>query len=262
MSARAVVEVVGSGPDLVLVHGWAMHRGVWATIAEDLAGHFRLHLVDLPGHGEAAGQALPGNAAELAEDLVMRLPPAAWLGWSMGGLVTLQALLVHGERISRAILVSTNPSFIVRGHWPAAMPRHMLTDFRQRLGQDPQDTVERFLKLETLGSDRPRATLRALRASLQRVALPGVGVLEKGLGILRDSDYTAALSTIAHEVLWLAGEGDRLVPPKAMERAAGLMPRGRCVRLPGACHAPFISHPRPFVAHIKEFLGGKSCRTN
>ena len=41
----------GGSPDLVLLHGWAMHSGVWRGVRDRLAEHFRLHLVDLPGHG-------------------------------------------------------------------------------------------------------------------------------------------------------------------------------------------------------------------
>ena len=45
------IETLGHGPDLVLIHGWALHGGVFAPLAERLASRFRLHLVDLPGHG-------------------------------------------------------------------------------------------------------------------------------------------------------------------------------------------------------------------
>ena len=45
------VEVSGSGPDLVLLHGWGMNAAVWGEVATALAQHFRLHCVDLPGHG-------------------------------------------------------------------------------------------------------------------------------------------------------------------------------------------------------------------
>ena len=47
------VEYEGAGPDLVLLHGWAMHSGIWRDVRERLARHFRLHLVDLPGHGRS-----------------------------------------------------------------------------------------------------------------------------------------------------------------------------------------------------------------
>jgi pimeloyl-[acyl-carrier protein] methyl ester esterase len=45
------VETRGHGLDLVLLHGWAMHGGVFAPLADALADDFRIHVVDLPGHG-------------------------------------------------------------------------------------------------------------------------------------------------------------------------------------------------------------------
>jgi pimeloyl-[acyl-carrier protein] methyl ester esterase len=45
------VETFGSGPDLVLLHGWGMHGGVWGDFALRLAEHHRVHAIDLPGHG-------------------------------------------------------------------------------------------------------------------------------------------------------------------------------------------------------------------
>jgi len=45
------VDVVGNGPPLVLLHGWAMHGGVFAPLVARLRDRFTLHVVDLPGHG-------------------------------------------------------------------------------------------------------------------------------------------------------------------------------------------------------------------
>ena len=44
------VDVYGSGPDLVLLHGWGMHGGLWSDWADELGEWFRVTVVDLPGH--------------------------------------------------------------------------------------------------------------------------------------------------------------------------------------------------------------------
>ena len=48
------VDVIGDGPPLVLLHGWAMHGGAFAPLVERLRDRHTLHVVDLPGHGRAA----------------------------------------------------------------------------------------------------------------------------------------------------------------------------------------------------------------
>ena len=45
------VDSHGSGAPLVLIHGWGMHGGIWDNVVPLLAQHFRVHCVDLPGHG-------------------------------------------------------------------------------------------------------------------------------------------------------------------------------------------------------------------
>ncbi|HNE00663.1 MAG TPA: pimeloyl-[acyl-carrier protein] methyl ester esterase, partial [Plasticicumulans sp.] len=41
----------GSGPDLVLLHGWGMHGGVWDDTVEAFIDDWRVTVIDLPGHG-------------------------------------------------------------------------------------------------------------------------------------------------------------------------------------------------------------------
>ena len=57
LDERTSVERFGQGPDLVLLHGWGMNGAVWHGIAQELAAHYRLHLVDLPGFGNSPLQA-------------------------------------------------------------------------------------------------------------------------------------------------------------------------------------------------------------
>ena len=59
MNRMLHVEVSGNGPPLVLLHGWAMHGGVFAPLVERLRSRFSLHVVDLPGHGGTAQSRLP-----------------------------------------------------------------------------------------------------------------------------------------------------------------------------------------------------------
>src|SRR5690606_2848134 len=50
----AFVETHGAGPDLVLVHGWGLHGGLFGPLVPLLAERRRVHVVDLPGHGRSA----------------------------------------------------------------------------------------------------------------------------------------------------------------------------------------------------------------
>ena len=71
---------------LVPLHGWGLNAKVWDCITPQLASHFTLHLVDLPGYGRSGGV-----GAMLLEEMAQRVlenapERAIWLGWSHGGL--------------------------------------------------------------------------------------------------------------------------------------------------------------------------------
>ena len=86
------VEVTGNGPDIVLLHGWAMHGGVFAPLVSRLQERFRLHVVDLPGHGGSRESDIPLTLADSAQAIARVVPSGAlWCGWSLGGLIALHA---------------------------------------------------------------------------------------------------------------------------------------------------------------------------
>ena len=110
------IDAFGSGPDLILIHGWAMHGGIFAPLAPLLAEHFRVHAVDLPGHGRSIDSDESIDPARCAAHLAARLPRAIWAGWSYGGLVSLHAALDFPlwDRLDSVIKGFTNPSELMR----------------------------------------------------------------------------------------------------------------------------------------------------
>ena len=81
MSAQLHVEVVGRGPPLVLLHGWAMHGGVFAPLVERLRERCTLHLVDLPGHGMSRDCGVPLALDACIDAIAAQVPAAPWCGW-------------------------------------------------------------------------------------------------------------------------------------------------------------------------------------
>src|SRR5688500_1973147 len=97
------IETRGSGPALVMLHGWAMHGGVFAPLCAALEDRFSLHLVDLPGHGHSRDDTTPLSLEAVCDALLERLPPALWMGWSLGGLFALKAALQRPDAVQGLI---------------------------------------------------------------------------------------------------------------------------------------------------------------
>jgi len=235
-------DVRGQGPDLVLLHGWAMHAGIFSPLAARLERDFTLHLVDLPGHGRSAGAGLELQLASAAAAVAAVVPARAlWLGWSLGGLVAMQQAATHPGTVRGLVMLAASPRFVRADDWTAGMDPAVFRNFASELGRDYRGTLDRFLMLEAQGSDHVREELKLLRAEVFAHGEPSAEVLCDGLALLEQSDLRAALPALPMPSLWVAGRRDRLVSPVAM-RAAADAAHGRFVQVESGGHAPFLTH--------------------
>lgn len=247
------VETEGSGPDLVLVHGWAMNAAVWDGLPTRLTAGRRRWRIELPGHGKSPLELRHDSLAAWADACLEAAPErAVWLGWSLGGLVVLEAAL--RARLQALVLMTATPRFVRAPDWPAAMDADLLVRFHDSLAGDPAGTVNRFLTLQLMGSQGARGSIKTLRQEIARRPPPNRVALETGLDLLRDTDLRERIPSLACPTLWLFGQRDNLVPAATSDAIQRLMPGARRHVIAGAAHAPFLSHPSPTGDIIDTFL--------
>lgn len=247
-------QVSGSGPDLVLIHGWGLHGGIWDDLVPWLEPSFRVTRVDLPGHGHSAWSG-EETLAQMADAVLAVSPPdAGWVGWSLGGLVAMAAALRAPQRVRALALLACTPSFLRRPGWPSAMLPALLDSFAAALDQDYVRTLGRFLALQVRGSAQATEVLRHLRERMLSRAQPQVPGLRAGLTILRETDLRAAVHSLDLPVLLLAGERDKLVPLQGMRATAALIPGARLSVIKKAGHAPFLAAPERVAAWLDGFF--------
>jgi pimeloyl-[acyl-carrier protein] methyl ester esterase len=260
MTARAPhlhVESAGQGPPLVLLHGFALHAGLFAPLLPALAVHHRVHAVDLPGHGHSdpvTPFTVDRVVAALEAHFAATPAPLAVLGWSLGGVIALAWALAHPGRIGRLALVGTTPRFVTDDAWPHAMAPETLARFADELRVAYRLTLQRFVALQVQGDDDARATLATLRHQLFARGEPAPEVLAHAVAVLRDTDLRHRAAEVRIPTLVVAGERDTLAPPQAAAWLAQALPAARLVRLPGAAHAPFLSHRADFLGALVAFL--------
>lgn len=249
-------EKMGAGPDLVLLHGWGLHGGVFTGIAQQLAQRYRVTIIDLPGHGRSPAHG-PFELIPVAERVAAAAPQqAAWLGWSLGGMIATEIALIAPEQVNQLILASSSPRFVTARDWPYTMDPAVLKGFAEALQDDYRATLERFLALQVVSGAEGRETLRRLRDLLLQFTMPSTRTLNDGLALLRSADLRAALAGLACPVLMILGKQDRLVPAGVGPAVQKLLPAMRTEIIPGAGHAPFLSHPQEFIATVTSFLDG------
>lgn len=248
------IQTLGQGPDIALIHGWAMHGGIFHELSALLSRSCRVHVVDLPGHGfsrdDAAGLDLQGTAERLSR----LLPPSVWIGWSLGGLIALRAAIEYPLAVRGLGLISASPRFVSHQAWTSGVALNVFEQFGADLNTDYRGTLERFLALEVNGDEHALQCLRELRARLFERGEPTHAALEKGLQILEHTDLRDQLSRITCPSFWIAGSRDRLVPAAAMAWAAEAS-RGRFHRVARAGHAPFITHREEVLDRLLALIG-------
>lgn len=251
MKVMKIIQTLGQGPVINMLHGWGMHAGIFRIWANELSTDFTLNLIDLPGHGQNQGRILPDHSSDLAT-VFQELPAGIWLGWSMGGLIALNQALHRPEQVQALIMVCATPCFQANQNWRFGMPPKTVEAFKVGLKQDVQATINRFLALEVMGVQHETQHLKQLKDIIFQQPLPQKTSLINGLKLLQDVDLSPALKNLQMPSLWLSGRRDRIVHPDAMQQAAELS-RGQFHLCRGG-HAPFLQHADDMSQIIREFI--------
>ena len=98
----------GTGPRLVLVHGFTQTGRSWAYVERLLRPHHEVVTVDLPGHG-GSGSIEAADLDEAGELLANAGGAGTYVGYSLGGRVALHAAFARPEAVERLVLVGTSP---------------------------------------------------------------------------------------------------------------------------------------------------------
>ncbi|WP_431066056.1 pimeloyl-ACP methyl ester esterase BioH [Methylotuvimicrobium sp.] len=246
-------QIYGEGEPVVLVHGWAMHSGIWRDFAEQLAQTRRVVCVDLPGHGLSAE--MPEFTLESVCEQLSRIvdSKACWIGWSLGGSVALAMAKFFPDAVSSVVLLASNPCFVENADWPG-MPENQLDLFAENLCVDCESTLLRFLSLQINGLPEFKKLSKKLSAALRESRMPTAKTLQDGLAVLKQADLRPALAELRLPVAAMLGEKDTLVPVRIGEAMQAINPDLHLSVIKNAGHVPFLSHRPELIESLNEFL--------
>ena len=254
------IETTGSGPSLVLLHGWGMSGAVWQPIVKSLSKSFTLHIVDLPGMGFSRPTE-PYHLHIIAEKVAEILPVNAdLLGWSWGGQVAMRIALDRSEVVRRLILVGSTPCFVnkeellTQHEWTSGVAIDIFKHFADSMDLDYHKTLNQFLTLQCMGDKSARFTVRLLRKKLEERPAPTSQTLQRALDILLETDLRSEIEHLRKPTLLIHGDRDTLAPVQAAHWMMKNLPVGYLRVISGASHAPFLSHHDPFVDAVVQFL--------
>lgn len=254
------VRVAGSGPGLVLVHGFGGAKEDFSDQFELLAERCRVVTFDHRGHGESeapddpAAYSLDRLAADTMEVAsAVGLDRFRLLGHSMGGMVALRLVLDRPDRVEALVLMDTSP-----GPVPGIDPglTEMAATIALEQGKDVlKPLLDAAATLDTPAYERLLAERPGYRDFQDRkwAALSGVMWGAMAREISRQPDQTELLAGIRCPTLVMVGMQDEpfLEPSRRM---AGTIPGALLVEIADAGHSPQFESPDAWYSALDGFL--------
>lgn len=253
------VEVCGTGPALVCVHGFGGAKEDFADHVDRLAARATVVTLDLRGHGDSGGpEHLAAYSLDgLADDVLavadaLALDRFRLLGHSMGGMVVRRVALAAPERVEAVVFMST----------AAGPPR----------GLDP-DLVD-------MGALLAMEDFAALKAILDEARVLGTPAYERllaerpgfrefgewkwsrltpamwaalGPQVAREPESTGDVRRLACPALVMIGELDAVFYDASLA-LADAAPRSRLAVIPDAGHHPQFENPEVWLDALVSFL--------
>ncbi len=243
--------------NIVLLHGWGMNQGVFGKLRDELAQATKANILtlDLPGFGDSQDLPEPYQLEQVSLMLQQQLPSSCHLvAWSLSGLLSIDLASRFPEQIKGLTLLASSPYFCQsEPNWPGIKP-DVLEGFMTSLSQSPQQTVERFLAIQAMGSEHARQDIKEIKQLLARYSQPNPIALEGGLELLKTVDLRDKFAQLQLPVSGIFGKLDALVPARAVKKMQQLNPQFNAKVINKASHAPFISHKQEFITCLCELL--------
>ena len=261
---RWEVRTRGTGVPLVLLHGFMGRGSGWGAHATAFARHFRVVVVDLPGHGRSGTPRDPARASveRTADDLAAILrgegcSPAHLLGYSLGARVALRLAVAHPEALRRLVLESPSAGLAVEADRHARRARRAADEGRAgRLERDGmQAFVDEWERESVFASHAGLPPARAARLRTERLQNRPAGLAAslRGAGQGSMEPLHERLGRVAAPALVIAGALDPTGRARAEAVAAGI-PGARLEIVAGAGHAPHLETPTTFRSLALAFL--------
>lgn len=251
------VQVAGTGPALLLLHGTGASSHSWRDLLRPLASTFTVVVPDLPGHGFSSapghrdGYTLPGVARSMLALLEQLGVAPSWvMGHSAGAAIGVRMAVERGLALRH--LVAVNGALLPL----PGMPVPLFSLAARVLGSTP--LIATLVARRATETDAVR---RLIGNTGSRIGPEGMALYQK---LMRDRDHVRGVLSMMGQwdlrllerdlprlevpLLLAVGGNDRTVPPTEAQRILRLQPRARIESFQDLGHLAHEERPDLFVA--------------
>lgn len=238
-------------PTLMFIHGAGMDHTVWVLPARYFARHgYNVVAPDLPGHGQSEGDPLTSIRALsnwcIALQDALGADKAAYVGHSMGSLISYAAATQEPPRVSRIALLGTSA--------PMPVSDGLLDASRDndQAAIDMTNTWSHSAK-GALGSSGHPGTFN-LHTGMRLLERSNAGVLHTDLAACNAFDVADFDALTNMPALVIAGQGDQMTPARSGLAVAASIPECQQTVLPGCGHSMLSEQPNQVLDALASFL--------
>jgi pimeloyl-ACP methyl ester carboxylesterase len=252
----------GSGPDLVLAHGWPWSSFSWHRIIPDLATRYHVHWYDMPGYGRSGKDPEQRTSLDVQGKVFVEML-AHWrierpivVAHDFGGATTLRAHLLHDCEFDRYVLMNV----VAMRPWGSEFFAHVGRHVDAFLGLPPhihKAVVEAYIRgaiVNDIGAGDFEALVEPWLSAEGRESFYRQFAQA-------DEKYTAEVEPLYAaircpvKIVW--GEADPWIPLARGKALHALIAHGSFETLPGVGHLPQLEAPDRVLATLEAFLSGK-----
>lgn len=228
--------IYGEGDPILLIHGGLANSDYWANQVAALAKTHKVIVADSRGHGRSSWTAERIGYDLMASDYLalldfLKIPKAAIVGWSDGGIIGLDIAMQHPERVTRLFAQAAN-----------------VTTDGVKPGLDQTPAFGAFIK-RSAGEHE-----RLSPAPLQNKAF--LALIEK-MWATEPSWTKAQLSGIRVPTAIVLGDHDEAIQRDHTEYMAQAIPGAKLIILKDVSHFAMLQDPDAYTKAILDFLADR-----
>jgi len=253
---------LGSGPALLLVHGWAASSEFFDDVARDLCDEFRVLVPDLRGHGATPSGPGPISIADLADDMddflaALDLTQVVTLGWSMGATVVWSMIERHGhDRLAGMVIEDMSPRILNDEGWALGMSSGMDVQASLRataaMRADWPAYAAAFAP-RMFARDRAAREPQIVTDALTLLAARDANAMADLWASMAQTDLRSTLPGMAIPALIAFGELSDAYGPETSRYLVETLPAAQAHGFAHSGHAPHLEQPEEFVDAVRNF---------
>lgn len=257
-----------ANPKVLLLHGFVSTGLTWHDVSTALADRWHVIAVDQRGRsfsdhapdGEYSTESYVKDAKALLDR--MGIDRVALIGHSMGGMNSLVFAATYPEMVSSLVLVDHAPETDFSA---LAQTRKVVAGLDQDFAN--WDEARDWLRgIQTLVSDDVIARRLHARMVVRNGRIgwredPAIRAYQQSNPMRTPEQRWDDLGKVQCRTLFVLGGESGLISDETAEKAVGIVPEGKWLRIPGAGHNVFEDNPADGISAITEFLSAEPQQT-